>query len=109
MDVFPLDKINKTQYNPFLYFLYYCSIEYLYRTQKDRVLTLCILRHNVTYHHLDGQNITLEHTCLCKTDGKCGKRYLILKMNYEINMHPIDFKTAHINVQALVYLVLFQK
>ena len=55
------------------------------------------------------QNITLERTCLCKTDWIYEKRYLILKMNYKIHMHLIDFKIAHINVQALVYLVLFQK
>ena len=31
------------------------------------------------------------------------------KINYEINMHLIDFKIAHINVQALDYLILFKK
>ena len=55
------------------------------------------------------QNITLEQTCLCKTDGTYWKRYLILKMNYKINMHFIDFKIAHLKVQALAYLVQFAK
>ena len=55
------------------------------------------------------QNITLERTCLCKTDGTYWKRYLILKMNYKINMHFIDFKIAHLKVQALAYLVQFAK
>ena len=38
-----------------------------------------------------------------------GTRYLILKINYKINMHLIDFKTAHIKVQEPAYLVLFAK
>ena len=71
-------------------------------------LTFCILRYNVTFHHLDSKTSRLnEHVCV--TDGIYGKRYLILKMNYKINMHLIEFKIAHIKVQAPVYLVLFQK
>ena len=40
------------------------------------------------------------------TYGMCRKIYLVLKINYKINMHLIDFKIAHIKVQALVYLLL---
>ena len=65
----------------------------------------CLLRHNVTYYDLDGKTSRLnEHVCLRHTE----RIYLILKINYKINMHRINFKIAHIKVQALTYLVLLQ-
>ena len=46
---------------------------------RGRVLTLCILRHNVTYHHLDGKTSRLnEHVCVKQT-GYIGRDTLFLK------------------------------
>ena len=49
------------------------------------------------------------HLTSVLTHGMYRKIYLVLKINYKINMHLIDFKIAHIKVQALAYLLLFAK
>ena len=44
------------------------------------VLTLCILRHNVTYYDLDGKTSRLnEHVCVQQT-GHIGRDTLFLKL-----------------------------